>query len=89
MAEIDINQVNAAEILTITEEKYKLFQAKTEKELKLLHQTIEEGRPEQRKSVLRLREEQPYFESRDELGVVDGIIFKSIRIVVHPTPLLG
>ena len=83
VAEIDINQVNASEFLSITEEKYRLFQVKTEEELKLLHQTIQEGWPEQRKSVP--RGVQPYFESRGELNVVDGIIFKSMRIVVPPS----
>ncbi|GFS05246.1 transposon Ty3-I Gag-Pol polyprotein [Elysia marginata] len=83
VAEIDINQVNASEFLNITDEKYKLFQAKTDDELKLLHQTILEGWTEERKLVP--REVQPYFESRSELSVVDGIIFKAIRIVLQPS----
>ncbi|GFS05125.1 Pol polyprotein [Elysia marginata] len=61
VAEIDINQVNASEFLNITDEKYKLFQAKIDDELRLLHQTILEGWPEERKIVP--REVQPYFES--------------------------
>ncbi|GFR83810.1 transposon Ty3-I Gag-Pol polyprotein [Elysia marginata] len=83
VAEIDINQVNAPEFLNITDEKYKLFQAKTDDELRLLHQTILEGWPEERKIVP--REVQPYFESRSELSVVDGIIYKAMRIVVPPS----
>ena len=83
VAEIDINQVNTSEFLNITEEKHKIFQAKTEEELKLLRQTIHEGWPEQKQSVP--RKIKPYFERRGEFSAVDGIIFKTMSIVVPPS----
>ena len=82
----DLNTVKMADYLNITEERYRQFQDRTKEELSELYQTIKDGWPEQ-KNKLDVKVT-PYFESRSELTVSDGIIYKGLRLVV-PKSLRG
>lgn len=79
----EFEYINALSHISITSEKKSEFQTSTERELKELYDTILKGWPEHREQTLTAV--RPYWDSRDQLSVSDGIIFKGMRIVVPPS----
>ena len=73
-------QVNMLERISISEPKYTELQQKKENELYAMIQT---GWPETKQQVPHSILE--YWESRDELAVLDGVIYRGMKIVV-PRP---
>ena len=73
-------QVNVLERISISEPKYTELQQKTANKLYAMIQT---GWPETKQQVPHSILE--YWESRDELAVLDGVIYKGMKIVV-PRP---
>ena len=73
-------QVNVLERISISEPKYTELQQKTANELYAMIQT---GWPETKQQVPHSILE--YWESRDELAVLDGVIYRWMKIVV-PCP---
>lgn len=73
-------QVNMLERISISEPKYTELQQKTANELYAMIQT---GWPETKQQVPHSILE--YWESRDELAVLDGVIYRGMKIVV-PRP---
>ncbi|XP_033121922.1 uncharacterized protein K02A2.6-like [Anneissia japonica] len=75
--------VNMTDYIAVTLDRYAEFQRCTAAELNELHTIILKGWPD-------TREETPhairqYWNTRNELSVVDGIVYKGMRIVVPPT----
>ena len=70
-------QVNMLERISISEPKYTELQQKTANELYAMIQT---GWPETKQQVPHSILE--YWESRDELAVLDGVIYRGMKIVV-------
>ena len=81
-----IEDVNLSEHLPITVETLQQFRTVTAKDpnLQLLMKVVLTGWPDHKKAVP--PEVQPYFNSRDELTVQDGLVFKSDRVII-PTSL--
>ena len=78
----DLEPVSTLDFLSITKDKYTELQEHTQRELNQLQTTILNGWPNVRQEVpASLR---PYWVSRSELAVYDGIIYKGMRIVVSP-----
>uniref|UniRef100_A0A3B3HY91 Gypsy retrotransposon integrase-like protein 1 n=1 Tax=Oryzias latipes TaxID=8090 RepID=A0A3B3HY91_ORYLA len=75
--------VSMINFLSVSEEKYTELQTRTNNELSLLQQVIQHGWPEHRREVP--TPVQPYWDSRSQLVVTDGIVYKGMRIVVPPT----
>ena len=71
-------QVNMLERISISEPKYTELQQKTANELYAMIQT---GWPETKQQVPHSILE--YWESRDELAVLDGVIYRGMKIVLH------
>ena len=70
-------------ILSITPEKYSEIQRATQKELETLMSTIQTGWPDTKNdSPFEVRQ---YFDSRDQLSVLDSIVYKGSRIVIQPS----
>lgn len=59
------------------------LKARTEEELSCLQQVIQSGWPDHRREVS--VSVQPYWDSRSQLALSDGIIYKGLRILVPPT----
>ena len=79
----DLESVSTLDFLSITKDKYTELQEHTQRELNQLQWTILNGWPNVRQEVpASLR---PYWDSRSELAVSDGIIYKGMRIVVPPS----
>ena len=79
----DLEPVSTLDFLSITKDKYTELQEHTQRELNQLQTTILNGWPNVRQEVpASLR---PYWDSRSELAVCDGIIYKGMRIVVPPS----
>ena len=70
-------------LVSVTDNKYKELQNATEAELPELCSTIIQGWPNDKVKVPKAV--QPYWNSRSELTVLDGIILKGNRIVVPPS----
>ena len=76
-------QVNVLERISISEPKYTELQQKTANDFHELYAMIQIGWPETKRQVpYNIRE---YWESRDELAVLDGVIYRGMKIVV-PRP---
>ena len=73
-------QVNVLERISISEPKYTELQQKTANKL---YAMIQIGWPETKQQVPHSILE--YWESRDELAVLDGVIYRGMKIVV-PCP---
>lgn len=69
--------------IAVSDEKYTELQECTKKKLSLLQHTIQHGWPEHRRDVLTAI--QPYWDSRSQLTVTDGIVYKGLRIAIPPT----
>lgn len=67
----EFEYINALSHISITSEKKSEFQTSTERELKELYDTILKGWPEHREQTLTAV--RPYWDSRDQLSVSDGI----------------
>ncbi|KAK0143702.1 hypothetical protein N1851_008363 [Merluccius polli] len=75
--------VSMLNFVSVSDQKYAELQERTQEELSLLQQTIQQGWPDNRREVP--APVQPYWDSRSQLAVSDGIVFKGLRIVVPPT----
>ena len=75
--DIDPEYINTLSFVPITSAKHAEMQRATANELSSLYQVILAGWPELRKDVDVLA--RPYWDSRDQLSVLDGIIFKGMR----------
>ena len=79
----DLEPVSTLDFLSITIDKYTELQEHTQRELNQLQTTTLNGWPNVRQEVpASLRS---YWDSRSELAVCDGIIYKGMRIVVPPS----
>ena len=82
-AEEDELQVNTVERISISETKYAELQQNTANELHAFYTMIQVGWPETKQqvphSILR------YWDTRDELAVLDGVIYRGMRIVIPPS----
>ena len=76
-------QVNMLERISISEPKYTELQQKTANEFHELYAMIQARWPETKRQVPHSIRE--YWESRDELAVLDGVIYRGMKIVV-PRP---
>jgi hypothetical protein len=80
---IGLESVHSVDYLSVSKEKYIEIQELTSKELGTLHKVILNGWPDTRQEApIAVR---PYYDSRAEMSVSDGIIFKGMRIVIPPT----
>ena len=75
--------VSMLNFVSVSDQKYAELQERTKEELSLLQQTIQQGWPDNRREVP--APVQPYWDSRSQLAVSDGIVFKGLHIVVPPT----
>ena len=82
-ADEDEIQVNMLERISISEPKYTELQQKTANEFHELYAMIQAGWPETKRQVPHSIRE--YWESRDELAVLDGVIYRGMKIVVPPS----
>ena len=84
-ADEDEIQVNILERISISEPKYAELQQKTANEFHELYAMIQAGWPETKPVVpLVLHSIREYWESRDELAVLDGVIYRGMKILVPP-----
>ena len=81
-AEEDEPQVNMVERISISETKYAELQQNTANELHALYTMIQAGWPETKQQV-------PQYPAvlghNDELPVLDGVIYRGMRIVIPPS----
>ena len=75
--------VSMLNFVSVSEQKYTELQERSKEELSLLQQTIQQGWPDSRREVP--ISVHPYWDSRSQLAVSDGIVYKGLRIVVPPT----
>ena len=72
-------------MISISKDKYSEIKEMTKKELHVLHENILNGWPDTKsESAFEVRE---YWDSRDQVSVLDGIINKGLRIVIPPSML--
>ena len=76
-------QVNMLERISISEPKYAELQQNTANELHELYAMIQAGWPETKQQVPHSIRQ--YRVTRDELTVLDGVIYRGMRIVVSPS----
>ncbi len=76
-------RVNMLERISITQEKYQELQQRTAHELHDLYSIILSGWPDTKQEVP--HSIKPYWDCRDELAVLDGVIYRGMRIVVPPS----
>ena len=82
-AEEDEQQVKMVERISISEAKYAELQQNTANELHALYTMIQVGWPETKQQVP--HSIRPYWDTRDELALLDGVIYRGMRIVIpHP-----
>ena len=75
--------ISMLNFVSVGDQKYTELQVRTKEELSCLQQIIQCGWPEHRREVP--VQIQPYWDSRSQLALSDGLIFKGLRIVVPPT----
>ena len=76
-------QVNMVERISITEAKYAQLQQSTANELHELYSIIQTGWPETKQEVQHSIRQ--YWDTCDDLAILDGVIYRGMRIVVPPT----
>ena len=76
-------QVNMLERISITDTKYAELQENTANELHELYTIIQAGWPETKQQVPHSIRQ--YWDTRDELAVTDGVIYRGMRIVIPPS----
>ena len=83
-AEEDELQLNMVERISISEAKYAELQKKnTANELHALYTMIQVRWPETKQQVPHSIRQ--YWDTRDELAVLDGVIYRGMRIVIPPS----
>ena len=75
--------ISMLNFVSVSDQKYRELQVRTKEELSCLQQIIQCGWPEHRREVP--VQIQPYWDSRSQLALSDGLIFKGLQIVVTPT----
>lgn len=75
--------VNMIEHMAVSKERYTEFQKCTANELNELHNIIQKGWPTNKQETPHSIRE--YWSIRDELSVMDGVIYKGMRIAVPPS----
>lgn len=73
--------VSMLDFVSASDKKYTQLQECTRKELSLLQQIIQQGWPDKRRDTP--APVQPYWDSRSQLAVLDGVVYKGLRIVVR------
>ena len=86
-AEEDELQVNMVERISISEAKYAELQQNTAKELHALYIMIQVGWPETKQQVPHSIRQ--YWGIRDELAVLDGVIYRGMKILMPPSMRLA
>jgi transposase InsO family protein len=82
--EVDnLEHVSMLDFLSVTKERYEQLQECTQLELSQLQSVIQDGWPDNKQQVP--FDVKQYWESRSELVVSNGIIYKGMRIVVPPS----
>ena len=76
-------QVNTVDFIAVTPSRYRQFQQGTAEELNELHQIIQKGWPDSKEETPHCV--RPFWNSRDELSIADGIVLKGMRIVIPPS----
>ena len=79
----DTEHSDVINMISVSKERYSEMQELTQSDLKTLHSVIVEGWPELRSDTP--IETRQYWDSRDQLSVLDGIIYKGSRIVIPPS----
>ncbi len=69
--------------VTMSEERQKQFQHCTTKELSHLVETILSGWPESKTQLL--EDTKPYWNFREQLDVIDGLVYKEQKLVIPPS----
>ena len=70
-------------MISVSKSKYLQKQDLTQKELPVLYSVIKDGWPERRKDTP--FEVRQYWDSKDQLTILDGIIYKGSHIVIPPS----
>ncbi|XP_021374310.1 uncharacterized protein K02A2.6-like [Mizuhopecten yessoensis] len=70
-------------MISVSASKYTEIQSATRSELQILMDTIHKGWPDSKNEVY--IEAKPYWDSRDQLSVLDSIVYKGSRIVIPPS----
>lgn len=81
--EIEPEMVNMVEYISIAPARYEQLQHATAEELAELHATILKGWPDTKPEVHSTIRE--YWNYRDELSIIDGVIYKGMKFVVPPS----
>ena len=76
-------QVNMLERISVTQDKYQELQQRTANELHDLYAVIQVGWPTTKQQVP--HSVKPFWDNRDELAILDGVIYRGMRIVVPPS----
>ena len=76
-------QVNMLERISISEPKHTELQQNTANELHELYAMIQAGWPETKQQVAHSIRQ--YWDTRDELAVLDGVIYRGMKIVLSPS----
>ena len=82
----DINDIEIQDnlnMISVSPYKYKEIQDLTQSELPILYTVIKDGWSETRKDTP--FEVRQYWDSKDQLTILDGIIYKGCRIVIPPS----
>ncbi|XP_033760776.1 uncharacterized protein K02A2.6-like [Pecten maximus] len=75
--------LSAISMISVSTQKYTEIQSATSSELKVLMNIIHKGWPDTKSEVC--TEAKPYWDSRDQLSVLDSIVYKGSRIVIPPS----
>ena len=81
--EDDELEVNMLERISIIKAKYAQLQQSTANELHELYSIIQTGWPERKQQVP--HNVRQYWDARDELAILDGVIYRGMRIVIPPS----
>ena len=79
----DCDIAEMIQLISVSPEKYAEIKQATNEELGILHELIVKGWPDTRSETP--FETRPYWDSRDQLSVLDGIVYKGLRIVIPPS----
>ena len=81
--DLDIADMKAFDLLSVSKERQEDIRERTLTELQGLYTVIVNGWPDTKhETPVSIRD---FWTSRDELSVMDGVIFKGMRIVIPPT----
>ncbi|XP_013396158.1 uncharacterized protein K02A2.6-like [Lingula anatina] len=71
------------DMISVSSERYSDIRTRTQRELQPLYNTIVQGWPDTRRETP--YEIRNFWDSRDQLSVFDGVIYKGLRIVIPPS----